>query len=550
MKRLVLLVIIFVGTLSAYGQAMYSRAKIYLNEGHSLLRLAGLGLAVDHGEHKKDTYFISDFSDWELEQARKGGYNVEIVIPDVSKYYAEQNNNKVAAKPTAASDCNAALPEVPAHFHLGNYGGYFSYTEMLDILDSMRLLYPGLISARMSIDTFRTIEGRPIYWYRVSNNPGVAQPGKPQMLVTSLHHAREPGSISSNIFYLWYLLEHYSTDPQIKAIIDNAELYFIPCINPDGFLYNIAGFPGGGGMWRKNRRDNGDGTMGIDLNRNYGQGFGYDNVGSSPLSMSETYRGPAAFSEPETRAVKWFTENHRFKITLNYHTYNNDLIYPWGYIPSYLTPDSLQFQAYGSFLTKDNRYRYGTCDQTLNYITNGDSNDWMYGDVAVKPKVFAFTPEIGDNQFGFYTPIENIIPDCQRNLRANVDAAALLLPYARVQSTDKKIVVSPSGFLHYELQRLGFPDTATFSVQIIPLDSWLSVATTPRVQSGLPMAAKVTDSISYTLLPATPNGQLISYVLQVYNGYYYTRDTVSFYYGKKHSITNLATNSFADWINS
>ncbi len=552
MKRTVLFIaLVFIASL-ANGQSLYSRAKIILSdEQHNLRQLASLGLAVDHGEYKKDTYFISDFSDWEISKARQSGYKVEIIIADVSAYYAAQNSTKPAGKITTGTDCNTiALPDVPAHFHLGNYGGYFTYTEMLSILDSMRSLYPALISAYQPIDTFHTIEGRPIYWLRVSNNPGVDQPGKPQMLVTSLHHAREPGSISSNIFYLWYLLEHYATDPRIKTIIDNTELYFIPCLNPDGYLYNIAGFPGGGGMWRKNRRDNGDGTYGVDLNRNYGYSFGYDDVGSSPTTMSETYRGASGFSEPETKAIKWFTEQHRFKITLNYHTYNNDLLYPWGYIPSYQTPDSAQFQAYGSFLTKDNHYRYGTCDQTLNYITNGDSNDWMYGDVSAKPKVFAFTPEIGDNQFGFYTPIENIIPDCQRNLQSNVDAASLLLPFARIQGMDQKIIVAGSGYLHYKLQRLGFPDTGTFTVSVIPLDSWLSVSSATKVYTGLTMATEVADSVGYTIASGTPNGQLIKYVLLVYNGHYYTRDTVQFYFGKRYNITNESTNSLTDWTNS
>lgn len=552
MKRIALFLVLLASTLSGNGQTLYSRAKIYLDgHGRTLRDLAATGVAVDHGEYKKDSYFISDFSEWELNQAKQKGYKVETLIEDVSRYYAEQNNKKTAAKATTAADCNIGpLPETPSHFHLGNYGGYFTYTELLSILDSMRLLYPALISAYQPIDTFHTIEGRPIYWLRVSNNPSVNQPGKPQMLVTSLHHAREPGSISSNVFYLWYLLEHYSTDARIKTIIDNTELYFIPCLNPDGYLFNIAGYPGGGGMWRKNRRDNGDGTYGVDLNRNYGYSFGYDDVGSSPTTMSETYRGAAGFSEPETRAIKWFTEQHRFKITLNYHTYNNDLLYPWGYIPSYQTLDSTQFQAYGSFLTKDNHYRYGTCDQTLNYITNGDSNDWMYGDVTAKPKVFAFTPEIGDNQFGFYTPIENIIPDCQRNLQSNIDAASLLLPFARIQSMDQKILVTANGYLHYTLQRLGFPDTGTYTVSVLPLDAWLTVSSATKVYTGLSMAAVVSDSISYTIAPGAPNGQLIKYVLQVYNGHYYTRDTVQFYYGKRYNITTESTNTLTDWTNA
>jgi len=37
---------------------------------------------------------------------------------------------------------------------------------------------------------------------------------------------------------MWCLLENYATSVEVKSIIDNAELYFIPCVNPDGYLYN------------------------------------------------------------------------------------------------------------------------------------------------------------------------------------------------------------------------------------------------------------------------------------------------------------------------
>ncbi|MCF8451449.1 MAG: hypothetical protein K9G49_16375, partial [Taibaiella sp.] len=286
---------------TAQKREQFSRAKIHLDPNHTIYGLSSLGLAVDHGEHKKNTFFISDFSETEIAQARAAGFVVDIQIADVSKHYRDQNKKKEAK--TTSAGCDVA-PDVvtPAHFHLGTYAGFFTYTEMVQNLDSMRLLYPTLISPKQAVGSFLTIEGRPIYWVRISNNPTVDQPTKPQMLTTSAHHAREPGSVSSNIFYLWYLLENYATDPHIKKIIDNTELYFITCVNPDGYERNIVTDPAGGGLWRKNLRDNMDGTYGVDLNRNYGITWGFDDIGSSPVSSTQTYRGTAAFSEPETQA--------------------------------------------------------------------------------------------------------------------------------------------------------------------------------------------------------------------------------------------------------
>ena len=78
---------------------------------------------------------------------------------------------------------------------------------------------------------------------------------KPQVLYTSIHHAREPMSLSQLIFYMWYLLENYDSDPEVQYILNNTELYFIPVVNPDGYLYNEFTNPTGGGLWRKNRKN-------------------------------------------------------------------------------------------------------------------------------------------------------------------------------------------------------------------------------------------------------------------------------------------------------
>lgn len=531
-------------------QELYSRAKVFLdNDHHTISDLAKLGVAVDHGEHKKNTFFITDFSASEIKAMRKAGFRVQVIIKDVSKHYRDQN--KKAAKITTSTDCNMGPAlDAPTHFHLGSYAGYFTYDEMLTILDSMQLLYPGLISSRQPIDTFHSIEGRPIYWIRISNNPSVDQPAKPQMLYTALHHAREPGTISSTIYYMWYLLEHYNTDPMIKAIIDNTELYFVPCVNPDGLNYNITTNPGGGGMWRKNRRLNAGGSIGVDINRNYGFNWAYDDVGSSPIPTSETYRGTAGFSEPETQAMKYIAEHHHFKTTINYHTYGNDLIYPWGYIGSLLTPDSAQFVAIGGYLTEYTPYRYGTGDQTVGYVTNGDSDDWGYGEQTTKNKIFSMTPETGKSDFGFYTPIANIIPDCINNLRTNINAATLLLPFAELHTDDEKIIIAASGYLHYNMRRIGYPDTATFTVTMTSLDSRLTITGAPQTFANPTILQDMSDSMAYTIAAGTPNNALLKYELKQDNGFYTTRDTISFYYGKYNTNTVPSTDTTAGWLYS
>lgn len=60
------------------------------------------------------------------------------------------------------------------------------------------------------------------------------------MLYNSLIHAREPQSLAQLVFYMWYLLENYDTDAEVRYLVDHTEMYFVPCLNPDGYLYNEA----------------------------------------------------------------------------------------------------------------------------------------------------------------------------------------------------------------------------------------------------------------------------------------------------------------------
>ncbi len=201
-------------------------------------------------------------------------------------------------------------------------------------LDELTSECPNIISQKVSIG--QSLEGREIWMVRLSDNPNIEE-DEPEVLYTGLHHAREPMSYMNLFFYMNYLCENYDSDVEIRNIIDNRELYFVPVVNPDGLVYNESIAPDGGGLQRKNGlescADNNNDNLwdGVDLNRNYGYYWGYDDEGSSPDGCSQTYRGSGPFSEPETYAIKNFVEQHDFKIALNYHSYSNLLIYPFGY---------------------------------------------------------------------------------------------------------------------------------------------------------------------------------------------------------------------------
>lgn len=544
---LTLLVLLFITDLQAQ-DSRFSRVKIWTGET-GLRVLSSLGLETDHGDYRKGVWFINDFSEIEIEKIRQSGLPFEILIDDVSKHYRNQNmGDGNTHKSTMAWSCDNGAPNytVPSNFGLGSYAGYFTYQEMLDHLDSMASKYPSLISIKQALPGGTTHENRPVYYVKISDNPNTDET-EPEVLYTAVHHSREPGGMSQLIFYMWYLLENYATDPSIAAIVNNTEMFFVPCLNPDGYLQNETADPLGGGMWRKNRRNNQDGTYGVDLNRNYGYNWGYDDSGSSPSTNSEVYRGPSAFSEPETQLLRDFTNNREFKIALNYHTYGNLLIYPWGYDYSIYTPDSALLSNYGNLLTTYNGYTYGTADQTVGYIVNGSSDDWMYGEQVTKDKIFAMTPECGDASFGFWPPANEIIGLCQNTMFQNITMAQLAGPYARITESSPVLVGMGGDYIRFNLKQLGLDTLATYTISLTALSPNVILTGNPVIISGLSPMQETTDSIFYALTTPMTNGDEIRFLLSLNNGLYTLTDTVVKFFGNPTLVYASDGNSTSGW---
>lgn len=295
-------------------------------------------------------------------------------------------------------------------------GGFYTFNEIVAQLDSMYNQYPNIITQKFQIGTSQ--QGRPIWAVKISDNPNISE-NEPKVGYDALIHAREPQSMASMMYFIWYLLQNYGTDPEVTYLVNNREMFFVPCFNPDGYEYNRQTNPNGGGMWRKNRRNNGDGSYGVDLNRNFGYMWGYDNNGSSPIPNDETYRGPFLFSEPESQAIRDFAIQNNYKTHFNLHSYQNAFLYPWGYINA-LTPDSAIYREFASDMASYNQYTYGNSYQILGYNSNGSVRDWMYGEQAIKQKAFGYTVEIGSSSDGFWPPQTRIFPLAQRMLRPNL----------------------------------------------------------------------------------------------------------------------------------
>ena len=404
-----LFLLLFITNLSAQN---YKEVKIYLSSPDDISKLYSLGLEFDHFHINKDNSITTMISDKEFEILSSSSFRYEVLIDDWFAHYESlpklTESQKEEFKQLSKETYNVE------GFGFGSMGGFFTLNEIYARLDTMYMLYPNIITQKFQIGS--SIENRPIYAVKISDNPNINE-SEPQVHLNALIHAREPAGMMAVMYYMYYLLENYGTNPEVTYLVNNREIYFIPCINPDGYEHNRTTNPNGGGMWRKNRRNNG-GSFGVDLNRNWGYMWGFNNTDSSGTPSSETYRGTAPFSEPENQAVRNLCLQNNFKTALNYHTYSNLLLYPWGYI-NQPTTDNALFVEYSTDMVAFNGYQNGQPPVIL-YEVNGATDDWMYGEQNAKPKIISMTPEVGSSSDGFWPAQSRIFPLAMENLKPNL----------------------------------------------------------------------------------------------------------------------------------
>jgi len=511
----------------------YSRVKVFGSQ-IELTKLGNLGVAMDHGIGKEGFFFISDFSKDEISIMQTYGYEYEILIADLEKYYVNLLNDPNKENPSVLKNANCTgtggngastfSPATPSNFNLGTMGGYLKYDDMLTELDAMVAQYPNLITAKAQISTFVTHENRPIYSVRICDNPNIDEIDEPKVLYTAIHHAREPMSLMETIFYMWYLLENYGINDEVTYLVNHTQMYFVPCINPDGYIHNETTNPNGGGLWRKNRRNNGNGTYGVDLNRNYSYGWG--TTGTSTNTNNDTYCGPSAFSEPETQAIRWLVLNNDFEMAFNAHTYAEDILFPIGTTDAEFAPHHDYFQEYTNHMTELNGY-FAQKSSDL-YPASGDSDDYMYKvDVGVNQKdtVFAHTPEVGT---AFWQPSSQIIATCKEMVFPNLVLAHMTRNYNVVKDSDPALIATMTGNFNHTIKRLGRQGGAVV-VSIEPLLNIVSVGSGTTYNLNNEQAS--TGSISYSLNPSIQFGDQIKYVLKTDNGLWIKKDTIVKSYG-------------------
>ena len=364
--RLILSTVLVLISMAAFAVEEHSMIRVHLDTESAQQYMDENRTHYDIVDGRRGQWVEIIALDGEILELQSNGLRVETLQKNLESFYASQY---VGSR--------------------SNFGIYHTYPEMVAFVDSLRMRFPDVISEKWSIG--QSLEGNEIWCFKVSDNPDVDE-DEPEILFDAMHHAREIMAGEMCIMLGEYLGENYGVDPEITQLVDTREIFIIPMGNPDGVLYNEQIQPQGGGMWRKNRRNNGDGTWGVDLNRNYPYEWGCS-WGSSGYPGDETYRGTAPASEPETQHFINFINERHFTIRQSIHTYGDLTLYPWGYTTTD-TPDEDLFREMGEQMTMYNGYTPGQPGDVL-YDVCGGTFDWDYGAQDEHEKIYGFTNEIG-----------------------------------------------------------------------------------------------------------------------------------------------------------
>jgi carboxypeptidase T len=295
----------------------------------------------------------------------------------------------------------------------GLNGAYHSYLELETELRILERDHPQLAKV---VELGESLEKRKIYALKISSSVSLDE-NEPAVLFLGCHHAREWISVEVPLLFGKHLLESYAGSPEIQDLVNHSEIWIVPMVNPDGLEYTIHVYR----YWRKNRRFNADGSYGVDVNRNYGYQWGYDNVGSSPDPASDVYRGAGPFSEPEPDAVRRLFLSRNFRAMISFHSFSQVILYPWGYVnapaPSETELDAIARTMSGLIAAVSGTvYSYGRAAAAL-YATNGDTVDWTYG-VSGSPSFTIELPPVDVDHGGFFNDEAAIDAIFRENLPA------------------------------------------------------------------------------------------------------------------------------------
>lgn len=352
------------------------------------------------------------------------------------------------------------------------------------------------------------------------------------LVIMAAQHARELATAEIATRFAELILDNPDDDPDLAWLVDHREIHIIAQQNPDGRRQVEAGSL----FWRKNHNETvcTGGNEGVDLNRNSTVLWG---AFSSSSPCSDTYRGGAAGSEPETQAVEAYlaTVFQRQRpggglndpapadaegLFLSLHSFGELVLFPW---EGLAVGNQNNAPNHDGLATLGRRFGFETGYEVGRWELLGPAGgtmvDYAYGEFGVA----AYTFEVGTSFGQSCTSFESTVwPDNREALKLAAKAARR--PY---QEPAGPAISQLSAVLEQGRVRLiGQADDSRYfrgNVSEPPAQDPISEVVTIRVALGAPAesAATVIDvplgipavvaEFDVLLPPATPlpaNGRL------------------------------------------
>ncbi len=403
-----------------------------------------------------------------VELLRKEGIELEVLVEDLQAD-VERERAEIEARRAVARLGGDAI----------DYANYYPFDDHVAFMNQIVNERPDLASIS-SIG--QTLQGRDIWTVNITG-PGDAS-SRPQVAINSGIHAREWITPPASAYLMESLVREYDSNPRIRNLMDTVDWYVTPVFNADGYVYSWTTER----YWRKNRRNNGGGSFGVDLNRNWDVDWGGNGASNDP--DDETYHGPGPFSEPETQVMRDFLMSlDDLRAHVDTHSYSQLVLHAPGTFAQSV-PNESELQAVAVEMSDAILATNGafyTPQRGLDlYEAAGTFADWT----GIVLGAYGYTIEArptGGGLNGFSPPASEIQPAAEE-----ITAAYLVMAELRTQPL--RFVLPESSYANFQQDE---SRAIVFSV--------LGALNNPSA-SGVKVFARQGDSGSFTEITATSMG--------------------------------------------
>ncbi len=248
-----------------------------------------------------------------------------------------------------------AWPRAPEPRDAQTPPGYPTYDQIVSTLQSRAAQYPNICQA---VNLGPSSTNKDIWALRITDNLGVEE-DEPEFKYISTMHGDEVTGVVMCLNLVDYLLTNYSVLERVSNIVNNVDVWIVPCMNPYGYINNT--------------RYNANGT---DLNRNFPEGY---------TGEPNTIDGRAK----EVQTIMLWSFAHSFTLAANFHGGALVVNYPFdndGHGSNFSpTPDedlfvwiSEEYSQHNLPMWNSSEFYHGITNGAAWYAITGGMQDWDY----------------------------------------------------------------------------------------------------------------------------------------------------------------------------